>query len=118
MGAYRPVSHEVLAEAACPSSMAGRTICRHARRRNPREEPGALTCMPGSVRGGRGNLGPYRDPGAKATDKPPDPTAGAPPADSTCAVKRRFFLVGANPTQYLSFQLVAAKAIHGGNDMD
>ena len=37
---------------------------------------------------------------------------------SLCAVERRFFLVGANPTQYLSFQLVAAKAIHGGNDMD
>ena len=36
----------------------------------------------------------------------------------SCAVERRFFLVGANPTQYLSFQLVAAKAIHGGNDMD
>ncbi len=35
-----------------------------------------------------------------------------------CAVIRRFSLVGTNPTRYLSFQLVAAKAIHGGNDMD
>ena len=35
-----------------------------------------------------------------------------------CAVERRFFLVGANPTQYLSFQLVATKAVYGGDDMD
>ena len=35
-----------------------------------------------------------------------------------CAVIRRFFLVGANPTQQLSFQLVATKAVYGGNNMD
>ena len=35
-----------------------------------------------------------------------------------CAVERRAFLVGANPTQQLSFRLVAARAVHGGNDMD
>ncbi len=34
-----------------------------------------------------------------------------------CAVIRRFFLVGANPTQQLSFQLVATKAVYGGNNM-
>ena len=34
-----------------------------------------------------------------------------------CAVERRVFLVGANPTQRLSLPLVAARAIHGGNDM-
>ena len=37
---------------------------------------------------------------------------------SQCAVERRAFLVGANPTQQLSLQLVAARAVHGGNDMD
>ena len=37
--------------------------------------------------------------------------------DFQCAVERRAFLVGANPTQQLSFRLVAAKAVHGGNDM-
>ena len=36
---------------------------------------------------------------------------------SQCAVERRAFLVGANPTQQLSLQLVAARAVHGGNDM-
>ena len=35
-----------------------------------------------------------------------------------CAVERRAFLVGANPTQQLSLRLVAARAVHGGNDMD
>ena len=35
-----------------------------------------------------------------------------------CAVERRVFLVGANPTQQLSFRLVAAGAVRGGNDMD
>ena len=34
-----------------------------------------------------------------------------------CAVERRVFLVGANPTQQLSLRLVAARAVHGGNDM-
>ena len=34
-----------------------------------------------------------------------------------CAVERRAFLVGAKPTQQLSFRLVAARAVHGGNDM-
>ena len=34
-----------------------------------------------------------------------------------CAVERRVFLVGANPTQRLSLPLVAARAIHGGNGM-
>ena len=36
---------------------------------------------------------------------------------NSCAVERRFSLVGANPTQLLSLQLVAAKADDGGNDM-
>ena len=31
--------------------------------------------------------------------------------------ERRVFLVGANPTQQLSLRLVAARAVHGGNDM-
>ncbi len=35
--------------------------CRHARRCDPREEPDALTRTSGSVRGARGNPGPYRD---------------------------------------------------------
>ena len=34
-----------------------------------------------------------------------------------CAVERRAFLVGANPTQQQSLRLVAARAVHGGNDM-
>ena len=34
-----------------------------------------------------------------------------------CAVERRFLLVGANPTQQLSFRLVAARAVYGGNDV-
>ena len=35
----------------------------------------------------------------------------------TCAVERRVFLLGANPTQQLLLRLVAARAVHGGNDM-
>ncbi len=38
-------------------------ICRYARRCDPREEPPALARMVGSVRGARGNPGPYRDQG-------------------------------------------------------
>ena len=34
-----------------------------------------------------------------------------------CAVERRAFRVGAKPTQQLSLRLVAARAVHGGNDM-
>ena len=34
-----------------------------------------------------------------------------------CAVERRAFLVGANPTRQLSLQPVATGAAHGGNDM-
>ncbi len=56
-------------------------------------------------------------PGAKATEWPPDPKAGAPPADPTCAVKRRFPVAGANPAQHLSLQLVAATAYYGGNNI-
>ena len=37
---------------------------------------------------------------------------------SPCAVERRAFLVGAKTTQQLSLRLVAARAVHGGNDMD
>gem|GEM_PF-4487258 len=37
-----------------------RQQCRHARECNPREEPDALTRTSGSVRGARGNSGPYR----------------------------------------------------------
>ena len=36
----------------------------------------------------------------------------------TCAVERRVFLVGANPTQQLSLRLVAARAVCRGNDVD
>ena len=35
--------------------------CRHARECDPREEPYALARTYGSVRGARGNPGPYRD---------------------------------------------------------
>ena len=34
-----------------------------------------------------------------------------------CAVERRFRLAGANPVQQLTLRLVAARAVHGGNDM-
>ena len=34
-----------------------------------------------------------------------------------CAVERRASLAGANRTQKLSLRLVAARAVHGGNDM-
>ncbi len=44
--------------------------------------------------------------------------ADGPVFDPECAVERRVFLVGANPTQQLSFRLVAAGAVRGGNDMD
>ena len=44
----------------------------------------------GNAAKGAENVGPER----KATDKPPDPKAGAPAPDSTCAVERRVFLVG------------------------
>ena len=44
-------------------------------------------------------------------------TVGASTVTLKCAVERRVFLVGANPTQRLSLPLVAARAIHGGNDM-
>ena len=37
---------------------------------------------------------------------------------SVCAVKRRFISAGASPAQQLSLQVVAARAVHGGNDMD
>ena len=37
--------------------------CRHARECDPREEPYALARTYGSVRGARGNPGPYRDRG-------------------------------------------------------
>ena len=37
---------------------------------------------------------------------------------SACAVERCALLVGANPTQQLSLRLVAARAVHGGNNVD
>ena len=37
---------------------------------------------------------------------------------SPCAVERRTFLAGANPARQRSLQPVAARAVHGGNDMD
>ena len=37
--------------------------------------------------------------------------------DSTCAVERRFPLAGANPVQQLTLRLVAARAVHGGNEV-
>ena len=48
----------------------------------------------------------------------PPATVGALPLDSTCAVERRFRLAGANPVQQLTLRLLAARAVHGGNDMD
>ena len=39
-------------------------------------------------------------------------------ASARCAVERRTFLAGANPVRQLSFQPVAAEAVHGGNDMN
>ena len=37
--------------------------------------------------------------------------------NSLCAVERRFLLAGAKPAQQLSLRLVAARAVHGGNEM-
>ncbi len=34
-----------------------------------------------------------------------------------CAVERRSLSAGANPAQQLSLRLVAARAVHGGDDM-
>ena len=34
-----------------------------------------------------------------------------------CAVERRFHSAGANPVQQLMLRLVAARAVHGGNEM-
>ena len=53
-------------------------------------------------------------PGAKATEQPPDPKAGAPAPDSTCAVERRRLLAGANLARQLSLQPVAIGAVEGG----
>ena len=36
----------------------------------------------------------------------------------SCAVERRFLLVGANPTRQLSLQPVAVGAVQGGNELD
>ena len=51
MGATEPVSRTVLAETENSTRLAGKTIYRHARRCNPREEPDALARTSGSVRG-------------------------------------------------------------------
>ena len=56
--------------------------------------------------------------GAKATERPPDPKAGAPAPDSSAPWKGAFSWWDAKPTQQLSFRLVAAGAGHGGCDMD
>ncbi len=50
----------ILAEDGDPAPMAFHTIYRQARRRDPREEPDALARTSGSVRGARGDSGPYR----------------------------------------------------------
>ncbi len=51
-------------------------------------------------RGGNGPMGAGLSTAAKASGfQAPDPTGTAPPPDPTCAVERRAFLVGANPTQ-------------------
>ena len=50
---------KVLAAVDDSTPMAGRTICRYACQRDPRQEPDALARMSGSVRGARGNPGPY-----------------------------------------------------------
>ena len=57
--------------------------------------------------------------GARDRGLAPDTVRHQEPANAMlkCAVERRVFLVGANPTQRLSLPLVAARAIHGGNDM-
>ena len=44
-------------------------IFRHARRCDPNEEPHALARTCGSVRGARGNPGPYRDPAAYTSQR-------------------------------------------------
>ena len=60
VGRHAQAHCDLLAGVDNPTPMAGCTIFRHARRRNPREEPDALTRTSGSVRGARGDLGPYR----------------------------------------------------------
>ena len=44
--------------------------------------------------------------------------AGSLARISQCAMERRLLLTGAKPVQQLSLRLVAARAGHGGNDMD
>ena len=67
MGATKPVGRTTLAEIENTTRLAGKTIYRHARRCNPREEPHALARTCGSVRGARGNPGPYRDASCQAS---------------------------------------------------
>ena len=68
--------------------------------------------------GGARGLPALRDSGRGASDRWRAVTVCEPAhAMLKCAVERRVFLVGANPTQRLSLPLVAARAIHGGNDM-
>ena len=45
-------------------------------------------------------------------------TGRRPSLNFSCAVERRASLAGANPARQLSLQPVAARAVHGGNDMD
>ena len=45
------------------------------------------------------------------------PALKKPKLRTACAVERRFRLAGANPVQQLTLRLVAARAVHGGNDM-
>ena len=54
----------------------------------------------------------------KRGQEAPDPTRHRATPRLYVRRGRRAFLVGAKPTQQLSFRLVAARAVHGGNDMD
>ena len=54
-------------------------------------------------------------PGAQSSEGESSPVLAR---ISQCAVERRCFSVGANPTRQLSLQPVAVGAVHRGNDMD
>ena len=60
LGAIAASNRALLAQVENTPRLADETIYREARECNPREEPDALTRPSGSVRGTRGNLGPYR----------------------------------------------------------
>ena len=91
-----------------------------ARGSDPDTAPRPLEGRPaGEVLQGARTPGPSPEGAANSIDYHPVVPGGHRLARiSQCAVERRAFLVGANPTQQLSLQLVATRAVHGGNDMD